>query len=131
MRAGGALRAAKNSTTRAAAASAAVDGSGAGASVRLVRLLPLTTPIGGSSVTVLWSKLSAPSAVFVGRPSLEKIGAEENALKSAWKDTNPPASGGKRSEALMLMSRAFALPMNVTRISLPVPKSPGALIVTS
>ena len=65
-------------------------------SVRLVRLLPLTTPAGGSSVTVLWSKLPGPRAVFVGRASLENIGAVEKALKSAWKDTGPPARCGKR-----------------------------------
>ena len=41
----------KSRTRRPTSASAAVDGSGTAVSVRLVRLLLLTTPAGGSSVT--------------------------------------------------------------------------------
>ena len=79
---------------------------------------------------VLWSKLSGPSAVFVGRASLENIGAAEKALKSAWKDTAPPARGGKRAGAWMLMSMAFTL-VNVMTISLTEPKFAGSSRVTS
>jgi hypothetical protein len=45
--------AAASTVERLTTASAVVDGSGAGVSVRVVRLLPLTTPAEGSSVTVL------------------------------------------------------------------------------
>ncbi len=49
----GDLLATASTVKRLTTTSAVVDGSGRGVSVRLVRLLLLTTPAGGSSVTVL------------------------------------------------------------------------------
>src|SRR5262249_42321453 len=107
--------------------SAAVDGSGAAGAVRLVTLGAATTPVGGPPTfrfTVLMSKFPGPRAVFVGRASLTKIGSEEKSLKSAWKDTAPPAKGGKRAGAKMLTSMACTA-VKVMSIAPPVPKSVG------
>ena len=69
-------------------------------------------------------------AVFVGSPSLVKMGLVEKALKSAWKDTAPPPSGGNRPGAKMLMSMAFAL-VKVMSIALAAAKSAGPSSATS
>ena len=90
----------------------------------------VTTPAGGNSVTVLSSKLARLIEVFVGRASLEKMGACEKALKSAWKETGPPARCGKSVGALMLISMAWTL-VKVMTIWLNVPKSAGSSSVAS
>ena len=111
-------------------ARANLEGSGTGVTAKLVRVLLPTSPTGGKSVTVIASKSPRSSAGFVGRASLSKIGREEKSLKSAWKDTSPPARGGKEAGAWTLMSMAWTL-VKVTRTSLDAPKLAGAPIVTS
>ena len=59
------------------------------------------------------------------------IGGGETWLKSAWKDTAPPARGGKRAGALTLMSMACTAVVNVMWMLLFMPKSAGSAIVTS
>src|SRR5262245_32279911 len=127
----GAFLAAAIRTRRPTTTGAAVDGSGTAVIVTLVRLLLVTTPAGGNNVTLFSSKLSRPRAVFVGRASLSNIGGGVTWLKSAWKDTAPPARGGKRAGASMLMSMACTAVVNVMWMLLLMPKSAGYAIVTS
>ena len=98
--------------------------------VKLVTLLPVTALPGGRNITVLWSKLPGPRAVFVGRPSLDNTGGGLNLLKSAWNDTGPPAKCGKRAGATVLISMPFML-VKVMSIPLPIPKSVGSSSVTA
>jgi len=97
---------------------------------RLVRVLLPTSPPGGNSDTVLWSKLPAPRAGFVGRLSLVKMGREEKSLKSAWNDTSPPDRGGKEPGARMLMSIACTL-VKVMSTLLDAPNPAGSWIVAA